>query len=1236
MTSSTLFINLNRNTVSSRVRLDRIGRVFILLVYILSPLWGQVIKVRASSAPAQSNAETVTFQYGVSGYTGAVDTFLRGTTAGNTNFSTNTGLEWDDNTGTTTDEMTLIRFTNLFTSEGGPIPSGATITSASLTYMTTNLSGSSTAEGDPANVYESLVDWVGSTVTYNNFGGEAGVQADEYNSTLIASAPAVAASTQYTINVTASLQRWSNGTANYGWIFLPTASDGVTLYSSDHATVTNRPLLSVTYTTGPVNHAPAQPILIQPSNASTGVSISPTLEVTVTDPDSDPLNVTFYGHPTGGLNPGPDFTIIAMPDTQHYTDGIGDAAIFAAQTQWIVDNKDSRNIVFVTGLGDIVQNGNANDPEWQLADNAYGLIEDPLTTLLADGIPYGLAVGNHDQSPIGGGSSASTSKYNQYFGESRFNGRGYYGGHYGSDNDNNYELFSASGLDFIIIHFEYDTTPEQAVLDWADNLLTTYGNRRAILTTHYMIDQGNPGSWGAQGQAIYNALSDHSNLFLMLGGHIHGEGMRQDTAINGNVVHTLLSDYQDLPNGGNGYLRIMKFSPANDTVTVSTYSPTLNQYGTNTVMGFDTTSAEFTLPYNMDNSEPFVELGTVNGVTSSGNASIVWPGLNNNAEYEWYAIVGDGNATTTGNTWNFTTGGSSPTNTSTATSTTTSTPTHTPTVIASASPTGTMTPSQTPSSTNTATFTPTHSPTFTPTDTHTFTSTSTATDAPTFTPTLTYTPTSTFTSTPIDTPSYTPTNTSTNIPASTFTSTPTATFTPTDIPTVTPSNIPTYTPTNTATHTATSTLTFTPTNSPTSTFTASPTPTRTNTATVTATPTAPAIITIGETNILSMNYSGIGNQLVAQQVTLSQSATIQSLSFYVATAGGQLRLGIFNNAGSNPGTLQAQTAAFTPVAGWNTQSVTTPVLLPAGTYWLAFLPQNNNLTGRMAFTGLGRYYNYTFGALPSTFSSSPTTGTFHFSLYATLLTGAVPTNTPTNTPLPTNTSTATGTSTNTPTNMPPSATFTITSTLVNTPTFTPTYTSTNTSQVPTVTSTSTATFTPTPTRTNTPTITPTTSSVLRIGETNILTIDNSGNGNRLVAQQVTLPQSATIQSLSFYVGGGTGGQLRLGIYSDVGGGPGTLQAQTAAFTPAVGWNTQNVTTPVLLPAGTYWLAYLPQNNNLSGRAATTGSGRYYTYTFGALPSTFSSSSQSGAFHFSLYATLLTSITPTSPPPTNTP
>lgn len=462
------------------------------------------------------------------------------------------------------------------------------------------------------------------------------------------------------------------------------------------------------------------------------------------------------------------------------------------------------------------------------------------------------------------------------------------------------------------------------------------------------------------------------------------------------------------------------------------------------------------------------------------------------------------------------------------------------------------------------------------------------------------------------------------------TSTPTLTRTPTatNVPTNTPLPTNTLTATNTALPGATSTFT----------------PTRTSTATQTPTATSSGgTITIGETSVLSANYSGLGNRLLAQQVTLSQSATLQSLSYYVATAGGQLRLGIYNNSGSNPGALLAETAAFTPVVGWNTQPVITPTLLAPGTYWLAFLPQSNSFAGKVVGSGTGRHYSYTFGSLPANFSTSPTNAAFRFSFYATLSTGITPSNTPTNTPLPTNTSTNTPLPTNTPTHTPTvtntalpgnTATFTPTRTptMTNTPTntalpndtatFTPTHTATATF-TPTRTATHTATATFTPTRTPTASITPTSSGgTITIGETSVLSTRYSGLGNRLLAQQVTLSQSATIQSLSYYVAT-AGGQLRLGIYANNGSNPGALLAETAAFTPVVGWNTQPVVTPTLLPPGTYWLVFLPQSNSLAGRVIGAGEGRHYSFTFGPMPANYSNSPTNVAFRFSFYATLST-------------
>ena len=307
---------------------------------------------------------------------------------------------------------------------------------------------------------------------------------------------------------------------------------------------------------------------------------------------------TYYGR-LGPAGPapqaaGPDFSIIVLPDTQFYSGNLngGTAQMFLTQTQWIVNSRASRNIVFVTHVGDIVQNGDdsGNQVEWNNANAALSLLEDPLATQLPSGIPYGLTVGNHDQTPIGS-ATGTTTFFNQYFGAAHFAGRSYYGGHFGTNNDNNYELFSASGLNFIIIHLEYDDNANSAVLSWANQLLQTYSNRRAIVVTHNMVNTGSNASLSGQGQAIYDALKGNANLFLLLGGHVSGEGIRQDTYL-GHTVWSLLSDYQSRTHGGDGWLRIMEFSPANNLARVYTYSPTLARFETDT-------DSQFSFSYDM-------------------------------------------------------------------------------------------------------------------------------------------------------------------------------------------------------------------------------------------------------------------------------------------------------------------------------------------------------------------------------------------------------------------------------------------------------------------------------------------------------------------------------------------------------------------------------------------------------------------------------------------------------------
>jgi pectin methylesterase-like acyl-CoA thioesterase len=171
---------------------------------------------------------------------------------------------------------------------------------------------------------------------------------------------------------------------------------------------------------------------------------------------------------------------------------------------------------------------------------------------------------------------------------------------------------------------------------------------------------------------------------------------------------------------------------------------------------------------------------------------------------------------------------------------------------------------------------------------------------------------------------------------------------------------------------------------------------------------AQTAITMGETNILSLDDNGNGNMISLQKASLSQSGTAQSLSLYVPTAAGKVRLGIYDASGSggNPGAKLVETAEFTPTTGWNTVPVASPATLSPGNYWIAYFPSSDNLHFRKHGSA-GTYISYaqTYGALPQSLVSSTSngSGTDHWSFYASFLAagGTSPTPAPSPTPTPT-------------------------------------------------------------------------------------------------------------------------------------------------------------------------------------------------------------------------------------------
>jgi hypothetical protein len=386
---------------------------------------------------------------------------------------------------------------------------------------------------------------------------------------------------------------------------------------------------------------PDLPVVAAPPDGASVAAPSVQLTAYVTDPEPGALQVKFYGRLA--VSPPAPFRIAVLPDTQHYS--MNDPATFNAQTQWIVNHQTSDNIIYVAHEGDLVNDYGDNSTEWSNANAAMSLLD-------TANIAYGMSLGNHDL----------PSAFNARFPFTRYAARSWYGGHYGADNSNHYTLFGSGAYQFVAIHLQWNMSAD--VITWAHGVLDSYPNRRGILVAHSLITCG--AGWSADGARVYDGLKDCPNLFLMLCGHeAAGQGVwpagkceaRRADTYNGRTVCTLLADYQNMCktdgqcgcggacDNGDGWMRIMEFVPAVNEIRVKTYSPTVGQYQT----GAD---SEFTLTYDM--IAPFVELGTVGGIPSGNDCSLVWTNREADHAYEWYVSVSDGQSTTMGPVWTFT------------------------------------------------------------------------------------------------------------------------------------------------------------------------------------------------------------------------------------------------------------------------------------------------------------------------------------------------------------------------------------------------------------------------------------------------------------------------------------------------------------------------------------------------------------------------------------------------------
>ncbi|HEV2699695.1 MAG TPA: hypothetical protein VGU90_17010, partial [Terriglobales bacterium] len=161
-----------------------------------------------------------------------------------------------------------------------------------------------------------------------------------------------------------------------------------------------------------------------------------------------------------------------------------------------------------------------------------------------------------------------------------------------NSNENFYGVININGQPYLVMALEF--YPRDSSLSWAAQVIQSNADKQVIIITHAYEYFDNTrispcNSFDAQyyglgkdndGDAMWSKLvRQYSNVSLVLSGHeVRGAGQdatgrRSDLGVNGNLVNQILSNYQNMTNGGNGYLRIMKFHPSTDTIDVTTYSP---------------------------------------------------------------------------------------------------------------------------------------------------------------------------------------------------------------------------------------------------------------------------------------------------------------------------------------------------------------------------------------------------------------------------------------------------------------------------------------------------------------------------------------------------------------------------------------------------------------------------------------------------------------------------------------
>lgn len=344
------------------------------------------------------------------------------------------------------------------------------------------------------------------------------------------------------------------------------------------------------------------------------------------------------------------FTIAVLPDTQNYVDfrnqkwsgfALDATEQFYEQMRFIKANARSNggDIVFASHVGDVWQNyskwmdpgHSARGFQWVPNAGSDTAKSPKVTTrgfeipaaaqafdVLDGALPFSVVPGNHDYDALWTDPKDPPREADNYLGTRHVGGLEGYLSAFSSESHlfknkdwyvashdggaDSAQIFTAGQCRFLHIGLQYHAP--DASLAWASDVVKRYPGLPVILTTHDYLhrDGKRHGTSNPNNQqmdpidndpvAIWDEfVRKHDQIFMVLSGHIAGQGYSVDRNEKGGAVYQIMADYQargqsaiDAGAGkraiGDGWMRLMEFDldGAKPSVQVRTYSTHYKSY----------------------------------------------------------------------------------------------------------------------------------------------------------------------------------------------------------------------------------------------------------------------------------------------------------------------------------------------------------------------------------------------------------------------------------------------------------------------------------------------------------------------------------------------------------------------------------------------------------------------------------------------------------------------------------